>query len=111
MTHLPAYSCRRLGTRELRDTYSLALMHNPGLSLAEWRKAVQALLDKKAGARLVAVYNRGNCAIAVVRHSAAGMAFVLRPPALLADPARILEAVRIFFDSPCKPAASLAAPA
>ncbi|WP_284179473.1 hypothetical protein [Rhabdaerophilum sp. SD176] len=111
MTHLPAYSCRRLGTRELRDTYSLALMHNPGLSLAEWRKSVRTVLDKEAGARLVAVYNRANCAIAVVRHSAAGMAFVLRPPALLADPARILDAVRDFFESSSRTPTSLSAPA
>lgn len=111
MTHLPAYSCRRLGTRELRDTYSLALMHNPGLSLADWRKSVRMVLDNEAGARLVAVYNRANCAIAVVRHSAAGMAFVLRPPALLADPARILEAVRDFFEPARSNRTSLAAPA
>ncbi|MCZ8187066.1 MAG: hypothetical protein O9308_11840 [Beijerinckiaceae bacterium] len=111
MTHLPAYSCRRLGTRELRDTYSLALMHNPGLSLADWRKSVRTFPDNEAGARLVAVYNRANCAIAVVRHSAAGMAFVLRPPALLADPARILEAVRDFFEPARRNRTSLAAPA
>lgn len=111
MSHLPAYSCRRLGTRELRDTYSLALMHNPGLSLAEWRKSVRIVLDNEAGARLVAVYNRANCAIAVVRHSAAGMTFVLRPPALLADPARILDAVRDFFESRRKASAPLFASA
>ncbi|MCZ8375512.1 MAG: hypothetical protein O9342_09065 [Beijerinckiaceae bacterium] len=111
MTQGPAYSCRRLGTRELRDTYSLALMHNPGLSLAEWRKSVRALLSQEAGARLVAVYNRANCAIAVVRHSAAGLAFVLRPPALLADPARILDAVRDFFETSPRNPTSLSAPA
>ncbi|MCZ8182700.1 MAG: hypothetical protein O9322_06995 [Beijerinckiaceae bacterium] len=111
MTRGPAYSCRRLGTRELRDTYSLAMIQHPHLSLPEWRKAVRAIPEQDAGARLVAVYNRANCAIAVVRHSARGMAFVLRPPALLGDPARILEAVRDFFEPTRRNRTSLAAPA
>lgn len=111
MMPVPVYSCRRLGMREVRDTYSLALIHYPDLSLPEWRKSIRAMLDQEAGARLVAVYNRANCAIAVVRHSAVGMAFVLRPPALLADPARILEAVRDFFEPARRNRTSLAAPA
>jgi hypothetical protein len=99
MNQRAVYSCRRLGTRELRETYSLALMNHPGMSFAGWRQTIRAALAGKAGIELVVVYNLAQCAIAVVRLSAADVTFVLRPPALLADPTQILAVVQDFFDA------------
>ncbi len=82
----------------MRETYSLALMNRPDMSFVEWKQTVRALLANNTGTKLLVVYNRAQCAIAVVRHSAADLAFVLRPPALLADPAQILDVVEDFVE-------------
>jgi hypothetical protein len=94
MNRALTYLVRRMNPQAVRDTYPLAMLQIPGLSLAAWRQTVRRLSSDEATLGLLVVYNAGQCAVAVVRHSAAGFAFVLQPPALLADSARIIEAVQ-----------------
>lgn len=87
------YHCKTMDTRLVRESYPLAALQSPGLSMTGWRERIRAALSDDETLTLVAVYNAMHCVIAVVRHSAAGADFFLKPPALLADTARILEAV------------------
>jgi hypothetical protein len=83
-----------MNSQAVRDTYPLAMLQIPGLSLAAWRQTIRKLSSDETTFGLLVVYNAGQCAVAVVRHSAAGFGFVLQPPALLADSAQIIKAVQ-----------------
>lgn len=91
------YLCRLMDARAQRDTYPLALLHHPGLTLSEWRSRIRKLLAENEDLHLIAIYNARACAVAVVRQWPAGLDFLLRPPGLLADPGQILATVRDTF--------------
>lgn len=94
MTKALNYLVRKMGPQAVRDTFPLALMQLPGISMATWRQMIRNLSAEEATLGILVVYNAAHCAVAVVRHSAAGFAFVLQPPSLIADSRRILQAVQ-----------------